>query len=75
MASASYGPYRIELLSKDNYDTWKLQAEALLTKNDLWEYVSGDRVKPEPVPGMVGRNALTEAWIVADKKARSDLIL
>jgi len=74
MASA-YGPYRIELLSKDNYDTWKLQVEALLTKNDLWEYVNGEKVKPEPVPGTADRSALTEAWIIADKKARSDLIL
>lgn len=59
MASAPCGACRIELLSKENYDTWRLQVEALLTKNDLREYVSGEKVKPE----------------LSDKKARSDLIL
>lgn len=34
---------RIELLSKDNYDTWCIQAEALLIKNDGWEYASGQK--------------------------------
>jgi len=37
---------RIEALSKDNYDTWKMQVEALMIKNDLWEYVSGETVCP-----------------------------
>ena len=32
---------RIELLMKDNYDTWQIQVEALLVKNDTWQYVSG----------------------------------
>jgi len=56
-------------LSKDNYDTWKLQVEALLTKNDLWEYISRQKVKPELAAG-ADRNALIEAWIIADRKAR-----
>lgn len=71
---ASYGSYRIELLSKDNYDTWRMQVEALLTKDDLWEYISRERVKPEPT-AEGNENPLTEAWIIADRKARSDLIL
>lgn len=37
---------RIEPLSKDNYKTWKMQMKALLTENDLWEYVSGERLPP-----------------------------
>ena len=38
---------RVEALNKNNYDTWRMQAEALLVKNDYWQYVSGEKVKPE----------------------------
>jgi hypothetical protein len=37
---------RMELLSKDNYDTWKMQMEALLIKNDAWDYANGVCAKP-----------------------------
>jgi len=40
----------------------------------LWEYISGQKVKPEPAAGADG-NALIEAWTIAYRKARSDLIL
>ena len=73
MASSSYGPYRIELLSVTIPGNCKLQIEALLTKNDLWEYISGQKVKPEPAAA--DGNALIEAWTIAYRKARSDLIL
>ncbi|KMQ84505.1 retrovirus-related pol polyprotein from transposon tnt 1-94, partial [Lasius niger] len=33
---------RIELLTKDNYDSWSMQVEALMTKNGTWKYTSGD---------------------------------
>ncbi|BES92275.1 Hydra magnipapillata [Nesidiocoris tenuis] len=58
---------RIELLGRDNFDTWKMQVQALLIKNDVWEYVSGKTVKP------AGDTA--DDWISKDLKARSDLIL
>lgn len=59
---------RIELLGRSNFDTWKIQIEALLIKNDLWNYVNGDIKKPQ--------NAVEiGAWELLDKKARSDLIL
>ena len=45
--SSSGNSIRIELLTKHNYDAWSMQVEALLTKNNLWEYVNG--VKKEPV--------------------------
>lgn len=32
---------RIKLLLDDNYDHLKMQAKALLIKNDTWAYVSG----------------------------------
>lgn len=40
MASSAY---RIESLTKNNYDTWCLQAQAVLVKNELWDYVSGEK--------------------------------
>ena len=29
---------RIETLNKDNYDTWKMQMQAILVKNNAWKY-------------------------------------
>lgn len=77
--TASIGSVRIEVLTKDNYDTWKMQVEALLTKNDLWEYVSGENVLPALVPGntaaIADGVAAQSAWRRNDKKAKSDLIV
>lgn len=42
---------RIEMLNRNNYDTWSIQVEALLIKADLWEYVSGRKIKPEVQAG------------------------
>lgn len=37
---------RIAHRTKNNYETWQMQVEALLTKrSDLWQYVSGDKEK------------------------------
>lgn len=48
---ASSNVVRIELLSKDNYDIWAIQMEAIFTKNDAWGYISDNKVKPEVVQG------------------------
>ncbi|XP_049316543.1 uncharacterized protein LOC125779311 [Bactrocera dorsalis] len=61
---------RIELLSKDNFDTWSMQVEALLTKNDLWEYVNGSNLIPAETD-----TAARSAWLKADKKAKANLVL
>jgi len=69
---------RIEILTKENYDTWKMQAEALLTKNDLWKYVSDIVFPPPGVGDPATVNAAEAARAIFrrnDKKARSDLIL
>ncbi|KAH0819264.1 hypothetical protein GEV33_003527 [Tenebrio molitor] len=69
---------RLEMLNKSNYDTWKIQVEALLIKNDTWSYVSGEKPKPQ-ITGEGEARAVTEEehkkWITADRKAKSDLIL
>lgn len=71
---------RIEALSKDNCDTWKMQVEALMIKNDLWEYVSGETVCPVAAENstttqLVAIEQARKEWKRADRKARSDLIL
>ncbi|CAF4883094.1 unnamed protein product [Pieris macdunnoughi] len=59
---------RIELLSRDNYDSWRIQAHALLIKSDVWGYVDGSIKKPaEPAEALL--------WEAADAKARAEIIL
>lgn len=62
---------RIETLNRVNYDTWKLQMQALLIENDAWGYVNGEIPKPLPTANNASEIA---AWITADK-AKSDVIL
>ena len=59
----------IEKLSKENYDTWKLQMGAILIKNDQWCFVDGSKPIPE------GGDAKVSAWKMNDGKARADIIL
>jgi len=66
---------RIELLSKDNFDTWKLQVRAVLIKNDVWDFVNGTKPKPEIIAGNDASTAAATAWDAADRKAHSELIL
>lgn len=65
---ASSTAFRIEPLRRDNYDSWSIQAQALLIKNDLWEYVSGEIRKPTD-------STEAAAWNSSDRKAKSELIL
>ncbi|CAK9811780.1 Copia protein [Anthophora quadrimaculata] len=60
---------QIEKLDSENYDFWKLQIEAILIKNDLWEYVSGDEPKSN------ADKAAIALWTKNDRKARADIIL
>jgi hypothetical protein len=66
---------RFEMLNKSNYDTWKIQVEALLIKNDTWSYVSGEKPKPQVTGEGEARAVTEEEQIAADRKAKSDLIL
>lgn len=36
--------YRTEPHKSDNYDTWKVQAQAILIRNGLWDYVCSSKV-------------------------------
>ena len=67
---------RLEILSKDNYDTWQIHAQALLIKNDHWKYVSGESTKPElSSPPTAQETTAQQRWIQNDLKARSDILL
>lgn len=68
---------RLELLSKDNYDTWTMQIEALLTRNELWGYTNGTIQKPNLETGTneASSRAAQEQWEKRDKMAKADLIL
>jgi len=59
---------RISLLSRENYDTWKIRIQALMTKNKTWAYVNGTKPKPEAP-------AEARAWMEEDEKAKADLYL
>ena len=47
MLNMSLHNVHIEKLSKENYETWKLQMKAILIQNDFWEYVNGSKQPPE----------------------------
>lgn len=59
---------KIDPLGRDNYDTWKMHVEALLTKNECLGYVTGLIVKPTD-------EELARQWELADGKAKADIIL
>jgi len=59
---------RIPLLSRENYDTWKIRIQTLMTKNKTWAYVNGTKPKSEAP-------AEARAWIEEDEKAKTDLYL
>ncbi|XP_043285934.1 ubiquitin carboxyl-terminal hydrolase 47-like [Venturia canescens] len=60
---------RIELLTKNNFDTWSMQIEALLTKDELWAYVDGSNKIS------AAEDSEREAWLKQDKKTKASLIL
>lgn len=66
---------RIELLRKDNYDSWSMQVEALMTKNGTWTYASGDAPMPAVTAGNAASKGAAKTWLKSDKEAKSDLIL
>ena len=69
------GLTRIEALNKDNFDTWKMQMETLLVKNNVWDFVNRSKLKPELVAGDNASAAAVTAWEIGDIKAKSDIIL
>lgn len=54
-------------LGKDNYDTWKIQAEAILVKNDVWDYVDGSIVKPNDQDTMAAWIKISQIRFIFDE--------
>lgn len=52
-----------------------MQIEALLIKNDAWEFVSDARRKPEVLANDGASAAAAKTWSENDRKAKSDIIL
>ncbi|CAL1671560.1 unnamed protein product, partial [Lasius platythorax] len=63
---------RIPLLSRDNYDTWKLRIQAIMVRNKTWPYASGRNPRPEPT---ADNSQAVAAWKDEDEKAKADLYL
>ena len=66
---------RIEMLNKDNFETWKIQMKALLIKNDSWTYVNGKNVKPQLKEGDEESAKQCAKWDDLDEKSKADIIL
>lgn len=64
---------RIELLGKENYETWKIHMESILVVNDAWEYVSGEKKRPEERDATTTEAA--RKWDTEDKKAKAKIVL
>jgi len=64
---------RMELLTKENYETWKVQMESILVMNDLWEYVSGEKAKPSGETST--SDAERRSWEKEDRKAKGKILL
>ena len=72
MASASF---KITPLNKENYDTWRIQIEAILVKAKTLKYVTGREVRPVVDPAVATTATAAEKWDDEDAIARSDIIL
>lgn len=64
-------PGRFEVLSKENYDTWKMHMLALLIKNDAWAYVNGEKSKKPRLEKNYASIEMIKIWLKNDNKAKS----
>jgi len=63
---------RMEPLNRENYETWRIHMESVLVMHDLWEYVSGEKVKPEENASTRETIAL---WEREDRKVKGKILL
>lgn len=69
--------FNIKSLTKDNYDSWSVQMEAVAVKNGTWKYVCGKIPRPKLRAGAEEEQSrlAQEKWDDEDAKARADLII
>lgn len=58
--------------TKDNYDTWVMQIEAVMATNGTWKYVNGKVSKPTMKKG--DSVEAVEKWEEEDARAKLDII-
>jgi len=68
-------PDRMEMLGKENYETWKIHMESVLVVHDGWDYVSG--LKPKPSEDARDETTLEaiRSWKREDQKAKAKILL
>lgn len=55
------------LKGRDNYDSWKMSAEAALELTDLWQYVTGDVTETDDAKKLIGeRQAKAKLTLMVD---------
>lgn len=64
-------------LKRDNYDSWKIHAQAMMVKNGVWGYVDGTNLIPPSLTGAdaAAREVERRNWLEKDQIAKADLIL
>src|SRR5271168_3958760 len=77
-SSSNRSRYGIDKLREGNFVNWKWNCQALLEENEVWDYVTGDNVKPvkvEVTPGSAtgletdASKSARKAWDTKDRKA------
>jgi len=74
MAASSQYSDRIEMLGKENYETWKIHIESVLIVHDGWDYVSGRKPKPQENSAGTNTDAM-RLWEKEDQKAKAKILL
>ncbi|XP_076398156.1 uncharacterized protein LOC143266621 [Megachile rotundata] len=74
MASSTFN---IRPLTKDKYDSWVMQMEAVTVKNGTWKFVNGKIPRPTMKAGLTEEQLKIdqEKWDDDDARARADLII
>lgn len=72
--------WRFKLLSRDNYNMWRMQAESLFIKNNTWSYIMGIIPIPEnkgdlDTTAKIAAETKYDEWLSTDHKVKADLIL
>ncbi|RZC36364.1 DUF4219 domain containing protein, partial [Asbolus verrucosus] len=66
----------MDTLTKKNFDTWKIHAQAVLIEADFWSYVSGEIPKPTLSEKPTETEAIAvKEWTRQDLKAKSEILL
>ena len=63
----------IKKLRKENFDSWMVQIEAMLIKNDHWNYLTGASIRTDSADSIRTSSADEKNWIQKDQKVHADI--